>query len=165
MNNGVKQRFDGGGSEFGRIHRLLPTFCTMGDIDSIKVNVDTHICFGFERANEKFIEYRTNLETGNVTFVAIIENKYKESPKVMEAIENLSTVYGTAMYMLLALARQINCRYLIMIGTCGNPPFKILEVDTLTGDVEHVAILDYTKENEQEKIMECWKKLGLLISF
>lgn len=52
----VKPRIDGKGSEFGRLHRLLPASCCMFDMD--KMIDDSGNCVNGE--DSLFMEYRFN---------------------------------------------------------------------------------------------------------
>lgn len=152
----VKKRYDGKGSEFGKVHRLLPVFCGMFDIDKMKATATMDL--ELKKQDIAFMEYRTNWDKCTVTFKALIEIKYKASSSVWDA---LRCKIGTATFAQFDMCRQLNCRYLFVIATNGKQPFKFYEKES-NGHIINLGILDYTEENKKQKINEYWKIINML---
>jgi hypothetical protein len=157
--NGVKQRFDGKGSEFGNVHRLLPPRCGMFDIDKMKAKavVDLEVT----KQDIGFIEYRTLWNKSDIKWMALFEIKYMDSDTVKKLME---CKLGTATWAQMKLCQQLNMRYFIVIATEGCQPFDFYEVFD-TGNYEHVGTLDYGNEDKKGKINEFWTKIGLIEKF
>ena len=156
IENGVKPRFDGKGSEFGNVHRLLPKYCGLFDIDKMKAKaiVDLEVT----KQDIGFIEYRTLWDKSDIKWMALFEIKHMDTDTVRKLME---CKLGTATWAQMKLCQQLNMRYFIVIATEGHRPFEFYEVFN-TGDYKHIGTLDYNNENKAGKINEFWNSIGLI---
>jgi hypothetical protein len=152
----VKLRYDGKGSEFGSAHRELPVSCGMFDID--RMSAIATINLEIKNQDVGFIEYRTNFNTGEITFKAMFEIKHKKGIASDQAIECKT---GSATWAQLKMCQKLNCRYFIVIATEGNQPFEFYEKE-YSGATKHCGTLSYTKETKKQEINNFWKKLSLI---
>lgn len=150
----VKPRYDKGGSEFGLMHRELPTKCGMFDIDIMKANAILDLTL--REANECFFEYRTNFETSELTVKAMFEIKHKETEIVLN---NMNIKIGTSLWAQIEIAKKLNCRFFYVIATEGKQPFKFYEY---INKLEYVGTLEYNSENKKENTNLFWQKINLI---
>ena len=151
----VKPRYDGGGSEFGRVHRFLPISCGMFDIDrmSAQLTVDLELRNG----DVGFIEYNTDFDNAEVIFRALIEIKHRDSDRVREAMR---CKVGTSTFAQKKMAEKLGARYFFVIADNGKQPFSFYE---MVGDeFQHIGTLAYTEDNVKDEINRFWAKIGLL---
>ena len=155
--DGVKPRFDGKGSEFGDIHRLLPAECGMFDIDRMKGNITLDI--ELRKKDTGFIEYRTDFKNLTVNFVALFEIKYKWSEYVIRAME---CKIGTATFAQREMCKKLEFYYFIVVADSGRQPFEFFKLDD-TG-YETYGCLEYGDDIEERRsaVREFWGILGLL---
>ena len=139
--SGSKPRYDGGGSEFGLIHRELPKKCGMFDID--RISATAVIDLELKNEDVAFLEYRTNFETAKITWKALFEIKRNNSESVQKA---LNCRIGTATWAQMELCQKINARYFIVIATKGKQPFQFWEILD-SGIKVNIGILDYNKKD------------------
>lgn len=145
--NGVKPRRDGGGSEFGLMHRDLGPGYLMFDIDRMtaRLSVDLEL----KRADTGFIEYRRN---NGIEFVAIFEIKHTKIGLAMEAldVDNSNTMAQIEM------ARRLGARLFSVFATNGHQPFEFYEYLPFSRQFELVDVLDYDKANRVERVQAFW---------
>lgn len=156
--SGSKPRFDGGGSEFGNMHRELPKNVGMFDIDRMKGKATIEL--EITRQNVAFIEYRTlwDDDENEIEWKALFEVKYNSGRTVDDA---LRVRKGTATWGQMMLAQDLGARYFIVVATRGLQPFTFYEINK-DGAPECVGILDYTSDNKRSRVEEFWRSLGLL---
>ena len=154
-NNGVKPRFDGKGTEFGKVHRLLPKNCCMFDIDKMKGKAE--IDLEIKKQNIAFIEYETDFKNADISIKALFELKYKMSDMVKKAME---VKIGTSTFAQIKLSEKLNARFFIVIANNGLNPFEFYEYKN--NNFEKVGILKYNENNKAEKINKLWEELNLL---
>lgn len=155
MENNVKPRYDGKGSEFGMVHRLLPPKCGMFDIDRMSGNMQLDI--ELKNTDTGFVEYRTDFNNADVTFTALFEIKYKLSESVQKALEcNI----GSATFAQKKMCEKLRCRYFIVVANFGKQPFVFFEL--VNDAILNHGELNYNDDNKMQKINDFWKKLGLL---
>jgi len=119
----VKPRFDDKGSEFGAIHRCLPSTNTMFDIDRVKVTTIADLEINGQ--DTCFMEYRQDWNTYEVRFAAMFEVKHKVTPWVKKAA---NCEVGSATYAQLKMCEKLNCRYFFVVATHGEQPFHFYEI-------------------------------------
>lgn len=155
--SGSKPRFDNKGSEFGNLHRELPKYCGMFDIDRMSANAS--ISLELTKTETAFMEYRTDFYNSSIKFLAMFEIKHKMTDYVKEALE---CKMGTSTWAQMRMCQILGSRFFIVIGSNGQQPFEFYEVNVETGESELVYTLIYSTENKKDKINECWGQLGLL---
>jgi hypothetical protein len=152
----VKIRYDGKGSEFGDMHRKLPSYCGMFDIDRMSAVATIHL--ELKNQDVGFIEYRTNFEDNSIKFVAMFEVKYKDSEHVQKAMQVKT---GTSVFAQVKMAETLNCRYFMVIATEGKNPFTFYEHLKDEGFKE-IGILDYDNNNKEFMVRRFWNEINLL---
>lgn len=155
--SGTKPRYDNKGSEFGNMHRELPKYCGMFDID--RMSAVANVSLELTNTETAFMEYRTDFNTSSINFLALFEIKHKESIYVTEA---LKCKVGTSTWAQMQMCKTLNCRYFIVVANSGIQPFNFYEIDLSDGRSELVYVLDYGQENKRQQINKCWQYLGLL---
>lgn len=162
LENGVKPRYDNGGSEFGLAHRDLPRSCTMFDVDRLDVDIKLHLVA--DKQDYSFIEYRTDFNNDDVDFIALFEVKYKSSQQVKNQFKTQKK--GTATFAQKLMCQKLDMRYFYVIATEGDQPFYFVEIgDNIhkRKNYKYIGKLSYNDENRREKITRFWKeKLKLL---
>jgi len=151
--NGVKPRFDGEGSEFGKLHRLLGSGYYMFDID--KMTADVNISLELERADTGFVEYRI-VGDKVVTFTAMFEVKYARTEKSEQALlsKNANTM------AMIEIARRLDCRLFVVFATNGQQPFEFYEWNKLFDEFVFVGRLEYNKgTNPAYAIKTFWQNV------
>ena len=147
--NGVKPRFDGGGTEFGMMHRWLPGSHCMFDLDRMQASISSDLILRNE--NEGFIEYR--ITDKEVRFAALFELKMKRTKYSEQALssDDASAIARAE------LARRIGCRLFVVFATNGKQPFNFYEIETTTRESTHVGTLDYRNEADGKRAaQEFW---------
>jgi len=158
--NGVKPRYDGGGSEFGSMHRDLGPGMYMFDIDRLSGNMSTDIDFELRRENEGFVEYRIKSQV--VKFVALFEIKAHKTKHALEALDS-SNANSRARS---AMAQMLKCRLFVVYATNGKQPFEFYEINTETGEAQSLGALSYDVESRQNECQRFWRDvLGIARSF
>jgi hypothetical protein len=151
----VKQRFDNGGSEFGKVHRELPISCGMFDID--RMSATATIDLELKNQDVGFIEYSTNFTKNEIVFKAMFEVKHKYS----ESVNNvLRLKVGSASWAQYKMCQKLNCRYFIVVANYGVQPFDFYE--SIDNKMEFIGKLEYNNENKKQMINEFWIKINLL---
>ncbi len=144
----VKPRFDGGGTEFGAIHRKLGPGYLMFDIDRVFASMEYSLTM--RKENEGFVEYR---RSGNkIKFIALMEYKAQKTEHSVEALDK-NEANSLAR---LEMARLLKCRLIVIFGTNGREPFEFFEIDTTTGDNRFVGILEYDQFNKEQQVKDFW---------
>jgi len=147
--NGVKPRYDSGGTEFGLMHRDLGSGYWMFDIDRVFANVEFEI--SMKRENEAFVEYRRR---GNrIDFVALMEVKHKQTDYSMLAL----SITDANSYARLEMARRLGCRLFVVFATNGRQPCTFYEIDTSTNECTEVGTLTYDHTNREECVSVFWR--------
>jgi hypothetical protein len=146
--NGVKPRFDGGGSEFGLMHRDLPPGYLMFDIDRMTAQLE--LTMEMRRENEGFVEYRRR--ANRITFVAMFEVK-RHLTQYSEKALDINEANSLAR---LEMARLLGCRLFVVFATKGQQPFDFYEIDTVAGDPVFVGTLDYSGSDRIERCKLFW---------
>ena len=156
--SGNKPRYDGGGSEFGLIHRELPKHCGMFDFD--RMSAKAFIDLELTKSDVGFMEYRTNFNKSDVDFVALFEIKHKSSVYVERILE---CKVGTAVFAQMKLCEKLGARYFIVIANNGNQPFTFYELTN--GFCSKVGVLDFIDRHFDGKdaINNFWKNVLKLI--
>jgi len=152
-----KPRYDNKGSEFGNIHRELPKYCGMFDID--RMSAEANVSLELTKTETAFMEYRTDFNNSSVKFLAMFEVKHKMTDYVKKA---LGCRVGTSTWAQMQMCKTLKSRYFIVIGNDGKQPFEFHEVNVSTGESKLAYILSYSSDNKKDKITKCWKQLGLL---
>jgi hypothetical protein len=155
--SGSKPRFDGGGSEFGDMHRELPAGFGMFDIDKMKATATVEL--EITKQNVAFIEYRTiwNSDRNEIDWKALFEIKYRDGRSVQDA---LMVRKGTPTWAQLNLANTLGARYFIVVATEGGAPFTFYEVEP-DGYAVEAGVLDYDDYNRTEQVERFWRYIGL----
>lgn len=153
MENQVKPRFDGQGSEFGLVHRKLPQRCAMFDLD--RMSATAVINLELKQQDIAFLEYRTNFQDSTIEWRALFEIKFKDSEWVQKAI---SCGIGTATWAQLKLCERLGARYFIVIANRGIQPFVFYEIN-YQGDHRIIGELNYNDKNTDgiDAINNFWK--------
>lgn len=152
-NNGVKPRYDGGGTEFGLMHRDLGPGYLMFDVDRMSAVMEVNL--ELKRENQAFIEYR---QTDGIRFVAMFEYKHTKTPYSLDAIDSTksSTMARNEM------ARLLGCRLFVVYASDGRPPLEFWEYIPDTGEYILAGVLSYTENNRTEQVKEFWNNaLGI----
>lgn len=151
----VKPRYDNGGTEFGLIHRKLPKWCCMFDVDAMKAtaNLDLRL-----KKDECFFEYETDFKNSTITFKAMFEVKYKNSERIKDEMCCLKT--GSSLWAELQLAERIGCRFFYVIATNGLQPFDFFEYKN--GSFQFVGRLEYDDSNRIIRVNNFWCALNLI---
>ncbi len=149
--NGVKPRFDGGGSEFGLAHRDLGQGYLMFDIDRMTASVE--VALELRRKEEGFIEYRH--EYGDVKFIALYEIKGNRT----EFSEQALNIDKSSTKAMIAMARRLESRLFVVFATNGKQPFDFYEFDTSEQCFIPVGHLCYEAENRAEAVREFWQNV------
>jgi hypothetical protein len=146
--NGVKPRYDGGGSEFGLMHRDLGPGYLMFDVDRMSacLSVDLEL----KRANTGFIEYRRN---NGINFVAVFEIKYA---KIGRALEALDMEKSNTMAQI-EMARRLDARLFSVFATDGVQPFEFWEYVEFPGEFQLIGTLDYDATDRTERVRDFWR--------
>lgn len=147
---GVKPRFDGGGSEFGLVHRGLGPGFLMFDIDRLSAVMEVNL--ELKRENEAFLEYRHG-ET--IRFTALFEIKNKKTVHSIQALDN--TVSSTAARN--EIARRLDCRLFVVFANFGKAPFEFWEHNFETGEYSCVGVLEYTDGNKEIEVKKFWNNV------
>jgi len=147
--NGVKPRFDNGGSEFGLMHRGLGPGYLMFDIDRMYANVEVEI--SLRREDEGFVEYRRH--KNSIEFVAMMEVKKHRTSNSEQALNK----DNTNSLARIEIARRLGCRLFVVFATNGRQPFTFYEIDTESGDYIEVGTLDYENGNRDECVKAFWR--------
>jgi hypothetical protein len=148
----VKPRFDGKGSEFGRIHRELGPRFGMFDIDRLSANANFKL--ELKQQDTGFLEYRTNFETGEIAFKAMFEIKYKDSVIVRDA---MNFRQGQAVWAQIKMCEKLDCRYFYVISTNGTKPFQFYEYDVSGRNWLDRGQLEYEPDNEKRAVKDFWQ--------
>ena len=152
--NGVKPRFDGGGSEFGLVHRDLGRGYLMMDVDRLSATIEVGL--ELKREDECFVEYRHRY--GDIVFIAMFELKGHKTEYAKQALDSTKSVTRARLKM----AQMMECRLFVVYATNGTQPFEFYEIDTASGDYECVGELTYSKDNQTEKVKHFWNhELGI----
>jgi len=152
--NGVKPRYDNGGTEFGAMHRDLGPGYYMFDIDRMSAIIETQL--EWRRQNQGFIEYR--IVKDNVIFTALLELKGHKTKWSLEALNN-KTANSRAR---LAMAQALKCRLFIVFATYGKQPFEFWEIDTTNSESKLIGTLSYSNGDRMEQVRRFWRDcLGL----
>jgi len=153
----TKPRYDGKGSQFGKLHRFLDPSICMLDLDGLDIVVTQHISLRGE--DTCYIEYRHNNE--EIEIKAVIELK----PGFYSGIFELDGFKNSVNRARLAIARKLECRLLVVIQNKIN--MDIYEIDTSTGEHKKIYSLPIFEEADQQRkaIRECWEAIGLNIKF
>ena len=114
--NGVKPRFDGGGTEFGLMHRDLGPGYLMFDVDRISAVLEVGL--EMRRENEGFVEYRRKGDA--IRFVALFEVKHRRTEYSAAALDK-TTSNALAR---LEMARCMGARLFVVFAMDGKPPFE-----------------------------------------
>lgn len=157
--SGSKPRYDGEGSEFGKIHRQLPKFCGLFDID--RMNATANLKLELKEEDSLFVEYATNFNDSTCNFKAVFDIKKAHTKFVKEA---LNFKMGTASWAQLQLCKKIGARFFIIIGTNGIQPFNFYEIE-YNGTCVHKGELRYfdSKTDGIIAVEKFWREnLGLL---
>jgi len=147
--NGVKPRYDGGGTEFGLMHRDLGPGYLMFDIDRMTAQVDLQM--EMRRENEGFVEFRRR--ASRIDFVAMFEVKKQRtvhSEKALDPDEANSLAR-------LEMARRMQCRLFVVFATNGRQPFDFYEIDLATGCADYCGTLDYASDNREVRCRTFWR--------
>ena len=154
--NGVKPRYDGGGTEFGAMHRDLGPGMLMFDIDGMHVRTETDLVV--RNQNGVFLEYRLTRDA--VKFVAIFEYKREKTASTLKALDARNDANSMAR---LAMARALGARLFVVYGTQGKQPFDFYEINIGDGTYSHSGTLYYDGEKDRpEKSTQFWKEaLGI----
>ena len=147
--SGSKPRYDNGGSEFGRIHRELPSSFTMFDIDRLQASFSGTI--KLRRENEGFVEYRHVTDT-DIKFVALFEIKAHKTVSTLKALDSTSTV-GLAR---LRMAQLLGCRLFVVYGIYNKQPFDFYEINTFSGENKLIGTLRYENGNAKKSVEDFW---------
>jgi len=150
-----KPRYDGKGTEFGDMHRALPKWLGMFDIDRMKAEFSGEL--DLKREDVGFVEYVTDFSAAQVTFKALFEIKHHLTDYVAKAME---CKVGTATFAQREMARRLGARYFYVIANNGVQPFVFHEM--IDDRFVFVGTLDYQSDNRSEKINEFWHRIGLL---
>lgn len=152
--NGAKLRFDGGGTEFGFMHRDLGSGYLMFDVDRLHVKVEEFLKLRNE--NECFVEYRdTGEREKGVQFIAMFEVKHKRSHYTLKALDPENSVS----YARLCMAQKLGCRLFVVYASGGRQPFDFWEIDTTDGGASLVGTLEYNKADRRESVQQFWKEV------
>lgn len=151
MSNGVKPRFDRGGTEFGLMHRDLPPGYLMFDIDRLHARCSVDL--SLKRENEGFVEYRR--KNGRIEFIALMEVKQHRTPNSERA---LNTGDANAMARI-EMARRLGCRLFVVFATSGRQPFEFYEFDVDNGNPFHVGTLRYGSDGREEAVRRFWTEV------
>lgn len=147
--NGVKPRYDGGGTEFGLMHRDLGPGYLMFDIDRMTAQLELQM--EMKRENEGWVEFRRY--ASRVDFVAMFEVKKHRtihSEKALDPDEANSLAR-------LEMARKMGCRLFVVFATNGRQPFDFYEIDTETGEAGYRGTLDYSTDNRANQCRLFWR--------
>lgn len=147
--NGVKPRYDGGGTEFGLMHRDLGPGFLMFDIDRMSATIGVGL--ELKRENEAFVEYRYTPVSG-IRYVAMMEVKHSHTPYSAEALD-LSKVNSIVRA---DMARRLQCRLFVVYATNGKNPFTFYEYDDNENEFYQIGILDYTEKTRTERVKSFW---------
>jgi len=147
--NGVKPRYDNGGTEFGAMHRDLGPGYWMFDIDRMSAAVEMDL--ELRRQNEGFVEYRINRDV--VSFAAMFEVKGHKTGRALEALDENDANYKAR----LAMARKLECRLFVVFATSGGQPFEFWEISTDDGSRSCIGILAYQADERVEKTRAFWR--------
>jgi hypothetical protein len=145
--NGVKPRYDNGGSEFGLMHRDLGPGYLMFDIDRLSAVMEVNL--ELKRCNTGFVEYRHN---NSIDFVALFEIKAKKTPYSLEAINPKKSSTAATIEM----AKKLECRLFVVYGDNNDQPFEFYEYLPEAG-FESVGVLSYTINNRAESVKKFWR--------
>lgn len=150
--NGVKPRYDGGGTEFGKMHRDLGPGYLLFDIDRLSVKLEEQL--ELRKENEGFIEYR--LYSNHITFIAMFELKAQWTPNSKMAIDTnqASSIARAEIAKRLSYDQDQPCRLFVVFGTNGRQPFEFYEF--MNNEFVFVGTLDYLQDNRQEKVKLFW---------
>lgn len=149
--NGTKPRYDGGGTEFGLMHRDLGPGYLMFDIDRMSAQLD--LSLEMRRENEGWIEYR-RIAT-RIAFVALFEVKHSRTQYSEQAL-NPSEPNSMARF---EMAKRLDCRLFVVFATRGQPPFEFYEIDKGSGEPFHVGTLDYTANDRMASCRAFWRDM------
>jgi hypothetical protein len=152
----VKLRYDGKGTEFGLMHRELPPYLVMFDIDKMK----STITLDLNNENSIWIEGTTNFKNATFQVTAIFELKYNETKRLMDEMKEMKV--GTALWSLRQMAKQLKCRLFLVYQTNGKQPFHFYQADNFGAEWIDRGLLEYNETNKKEKITEFWKKIGII---
>ena len=147
--NGVKPRYDKGGTAFGDAHRDLGTQYLMFDVDKMSATVEQEL--ELRKENQVFIEYR---HSERISFVAIFEYKRNKSQYTLEALDKAQSVSRAR----LALAQALSARLFVVYADNGKSPFDFYEIDTASGNYTRLSPLYYEKGvDDPIVIQEYWR--------
>jgi hypothetical protein len=152
----VKPRYDGKGTEFGLIHRELPGYLVMFDIDKMKSTINLDLNY----ENSLWIEGSPNFKNATMQFTAIFDLKYKETERLTD--ERITMKVGTSLWALRKMAEQLKCRLFLVYQTNGKQPFHFYQADNFGIEWIDRGWLEYNETNKKEKITEFWKKIGII---
>lgn len=147
--NGAKPRYDGGGTEFGLMHRDLGPGYLMFDIDRMSAQLE--LSLEMRRENEGWIEYRRIAKS--VAFVALFEVKHARTQYSEQAL-NPGDPNSIARF---EMAKQLGCRLFVVFASCGRPPFEFYEVEMSTGEPVLAGVLDYEPHERVARCRAFWR--------
>lgn len=147
--NGVKPRYDGGGTEFGLMHRDLGPGYLMFDIDRMTAQLELQM--EMKRENEGWVEFRRR--ANRIDFVAMFEVKKQRTIHSEKALDP-----GEANSLArLEMARRMQCRLFVVFATNGRQPFDFYEIDLDTGEAKFRGALDYATEDRVQRCRVFWR--------
>lgn len=155
MENEVRPRRDGKGTEFGLAHRDLPRQVCLTDVDSMS-GILNETLSDLSHENDTWIEYRPTY--GGCNFTAIFEMKQIGSAELTEALQ---CKRGGSIWAQFLISRRLACRFFIVEADRKKPPFKFYEV-IAENEYRERGVLDYTSDDRTQKINEFWIRLNLL---
>lgn len=166
IQNGVKPRFDGKGTEFGKMHRWVGKEYGMTDIDYCDMSsiievfnkcIETRIDPYTE--NKLFIEYKTiwsktMTETHKPKYNAIFDLKYDFSQNVHDKIK---CKVSTSIWLQYEMAKTLQSRFFIVYENKGIQPFDFFEFKD-RNKLEYVGTLSYHDDKDgPAKAIDFWK--------
>lgn len=144
-------------NEFSEAHYDLPKQCAMFDVDSLHLSISADlIC---DKGDKMYLEYRTEWNTGDVSFIAMFELKSNMNEYV-DKFMRLSI--GGQSYAQVKMCERLGCRYFVVIGTNGLPPFTFYEWDFENNSWSDALILNYSPNDRKLRMNEFWKYLRLM---
>jgi hypothetical protein len=132
MENQVKPRYDGKGTEFGLRHRDLGSGFLMMDIDRLHAAIEMDV--KLQRENEMFLEYRA---VNGISYAAMYELKHHQT-KFSEQALDMSLFVNKVR---LDICKRLGCRCFVVFATNGKQPFSFYEL--FEDRAILVGVLDY----------------------
>ena len=169
---GVKPRYDGEGSEFGALHRLLPAEAALTDIDDVVMVVDGEAVHFDD--DELFLEYRVY---PRVYGVALFEYKKARTPRTLKVLNSDDSQHKALLYFAKALRKYEELqgirfylpRLFVIFASNDKPPLDVHEIDTNNDTVQVVGRISYKRSvkgnthvpDAKVAVCKCWWQLGL----